>query len=158
MSLRRVRVFGACILVGGAVAIALVVGSRWHRAGQETWNREAIHATLERVVCAHNDASFIYVLENRTASDYRISDESEVRILGRSRSTGDLISEPSKHVSGEFPLLVQSKRKTHFALVWTADHDIDPDHIDDFVKTLNVRSFVLFDKARRYEIEFPGSG
>lgn len=158
MSLRRILVLGACILVAGAIVIALVVGGTWHRAGHGTWNREAIQTTFERVVCAHNDASFIYVLENRTASDYRINDESEVKILGRSRSTGDLISEPSKHVSGEFPLLVPAKRRTHFALVWTADHDIDPDHIDDFVKTLNIRSFVLLDKARRYEIEFPGGG
>lgn len=156
MSLRRMLIFGACVLVAGVIAIALVVGGTRHRAELGTWNREAIQATLERVACAHNDASFIYVLENRTASDYRISDESEVKILGRSRSTGELISEPSKHVSGEFPLLVPAKRRTHFALVWTADYDIDPDHIDDFVKTLNVRSFVLLDRARRYEIEFPG--
>lgn len=158
MSLRRILALGACILVAGAIVIALLVGGMWHRARQGTWNREAMEATLERVVCAHNDASFIYVLENRTASDYRISEESDVKILGRSRSTGDLISEPSQHVSGEFPLLVPARRRTHFALVWTADHDIDPDHLDDFVKTLNVRSFVLLDKVRRYEIEFPGGG
>jgi hypothetical protein len=97
------------------------------------------------------------VLENRTDADYRIEDESEVKILGRSRSTGGLVSEPRKHLSGEFPLLVPARRKVHFALVWTADREIDPGHIDEFVKSLNTRSFVVLDKVRRYAVEFPGS-
>jgi hypothetical protein len=40
--------------------------------------------------------------------------------------------------------------------VWTANQDLDPAGIDDFARGLNLRSFVLFDKIRRYQIEFPG--
>jgi hypothetical protein len=48
-------------------------------------------------------------------------------------------------------------QSVHFALVWTADHDIDPDHTDDFVKSLNIRSFVVLDKVSGRQIEFSGS-
>jgi hypothetical protein len=143
--------------VPGAVVTALVLGNPQRAPGNGTWNADAIRATLERVVPAHNDASFIYVLENRTDSDYRIAGESEVRILGRGRSKGELVPKVAEHVSGEFPLVVPARRKVHFALVWTADRDIDPARIDDFVHNLNIKSFVLFDQVRRYQIEFPGS-
>ena len=155
--MRRILFCGACILVPGSVVAALVFGGVWRSPARGARNSEAIRATLERVVATHNDASFIYVLENRSDSDYRIEDESAVKILGRSRATGDLVSEASKHLSGEFPLLVPARRTVHFALVWTADHDIDPDHTDDFVKSLNIRSFVVLDKVSGRQIEFPGS-
>ena len=155
--MRHILLYGACILVPGSVVAALVFGGAWRNPTHGTWNREAIRATLERVVSTHNDVSFIYVLENRTDADYRIEDESEVKIFGRSRSSGGLVSEPSKHLSGEFPLLVPARRKVHFALVWTADRDIDPGRIDGFLKGLNTRSFVILDKSRGYEIELPGS-
>lgn len=157
MSLKRILPYGACLLGAGAVVTALVFAGPWRNPEQRTWNQSAIRATLERVVSTHNDASFIYVLENRTGSDYRVRDESEVKILGRNRLTGALVPEVSKHVSGEFPLLLPAQRRTHFALVWTADHDIDPKRIDDFVKTLNMKSFVVLDKVRGYHIEFPAS-
>ena len=108
--MRRILFCGACILVPGSVVAALVFGGVWRSPARGARNSEAIRATLERVVTTHNDASFIYVLENRSDSDYRIEDESAVKILGRSRATGDLVSEASKHLSGEFPLLVPTMR------------------------------------------------
>jgi hypothetical protein len=39
--------------------------------------------------------------------------------------------------------------------VWTADRDIDADHIGDFVKSLDIQSFTVLDKLRGYEIDFP---
>ena len=155
MSLRRI-VIGACLVVPAALLAAWVWAGQSRNAWHGTWKNDTIRATLERVVPAHNDASFIYVLENRTDADYRIADESEVRILGRSRS-GDLMPKASQHVSGEFPLVVPARRKVHFALVYTANHDLDPKRMDEFVDGLNLRSFVVFDKVRRYQIEFPGS-
>ena len=155
MSLRRILLVGVCIVVPGAAISALVLGAYFRNPRQGTWNGDAIRATLERVVPAHNDASFIYVLENLTDSDYRIADESAVSILGRDKSTANLIPKIGEHVSGEFPLTLPRRRKLHFALVWTADHDIDPARMDDFVRNLNFRSFVLLDKVRRYQIEFP---
>src|SRR2546425_3770229 len=126
-------------------------------SSQGSWNVDSIRATLETVVPAHNDASFRYVLENRTDSDYRIANDSEVKVMGRNRSTGELMPKVGEHVSGEFPLWVPARRKVHFALVWTADQEIDPTRLDDFVRNLNLRSFVLFDQVRRYEIELPAN-
>jgi hypothetical protein len=111
-----------------------------------------MRATLETIVPAHNDASFRYVLENRTASDYRITAQSAVRIIQTAGSGAQFVA---SRVSGEFPLWVSARRKVHFALVWTSDRDIDPARLADFLNALNVRSFILFDKAHRYRIDLP---
>jgi hypothetical protein len=155
MSIRRILSVVAFAVAVAAVLVAVMTGHRWASAGRGDWNHGALRATLERVVPAHNDAFFVYQLENRTSSDYRIAG-SDVQILGR-RSTGDLMAATGAHVSGEFPLLVPARRKVHFALIWTADRDIEPSHMEDFVRTLNVRSFVLFDHKHRYQLEFPAN-
>ena len=114
-----------------------------------------IRATLETVVPAHNDLSFRYVLENMTDRDYPLPDESDVTILGRRRSSGDLVPEAGGHVSGDFPLLVPARRLVHFALVWTGDHEIDPAGVSDAVSRLDFVSFVVIDKVRQSRLEFP---
>lgn len=152
--MKRAIVIAACLVVSCAGVAAWVVTHRSPTDVHGTWNGNAIRATLERVVPSHNDASFLYVFENRTGTDYRI-DESDVKILGMSRSTGDWMPKAAEHISGEFPLVVPAGRKTHFALVWTSNHDIDPTKLEDFINNLNVRSFVLLDRIHRYQIELP---
>lgn len=156
MSLNRVISVGALVAAACALTGFLLSGHLQENR-RESWDTGAIRATFEMVVPAHNDASFRYVLENRTASDYRIADKSAVRIVERSKSAGESMPKVSEHISGEFPLWVPAGRKVHFALVWTADQDIDPARLDDFVSSLNIRSFVLFDNKHRYQIEFSTS-
>lgn len=154
MSLRRVIPIAASIAaVCGLLAWAATAHRRVNR--EAAWNDQAIKATFEMVVPAHNDASFRYVLENRTDSDYRIAKESEIQIVGKSRRTGEWMTKTTGHISGEIPLWAPAHRKVHFALVWTAAQDIDPDRLDAFVRDLDVGSFVLFDRVRGYRIEFP---
>ena len=152
--MKRIIAMGACAAAAGA-ALAGFFWFHSRSADDGAWNRRAIRARFERVVSTHNDASFVYLLENRTDSDYRVEDESEVQIVGRRRSTGALVPGIGKHVSGEFPLLLPAGRSSHFALVWTADRDIDADHAGDFVKSLDIQSFTVLDKLRGYEIDFP---
>ena len=153
--MKPIIAMGACAAAAGAALTGFVFWFHSRSADNGAWNRRAIRARFERVVSTHNDASFVYVLENRTISDYRIEDESEVQIVGRRRSTGALVAGVNKHVSGEFPLLLPAGRSSHFALVWTADKDIDADHTRDFVKSLDIQSFAVLDKLRGYEIDFP---
>ena len=153
--MKRIIAMGACAAAAGAALTGLLFWFHSRSADNGAWNRRAIRARLERVASTHNDASFVYLLENRTDSDYRVEDESEVQIVGRSRSTGALVPGIGKHVSGEFPLLLPAGRSSHFALVWTADRDIDADHTGDFVKSLDIQSFTVLDKLRGYEIDFP---
>jgi hypothetical protein len=145
------------LAMAACTAGAWIVVGRSHANRQVTWKTDAIRATLEVVVPAHNDASFRYVLENRTDTDYRIADGASVRMAVRSRSTRELTPRLAEHVSGEFPLWVPARRRVHFALVWTSDHEIGPDRLGDFVAGLDVQSFVLLDDASRYQIEFPAS-
>ena len=156
--MRRVVLTGS--VAAGAMVLAWlawIVAGGSQSASSETWNADAIRATLETVVPAHNDVSFLYVLENRTDADYRIAHDSEVTLLARSRSTGDFVPGAGEHMSGEFPLTVPARRKVHFALVWTANREIDPALTPEFVSNLDVKSFVVLDQVRRYRIECPTS-
>ncbi len=107
------------------------------------------------MIPVHNDVWFRYVLENRTDTDYHVADESQVRIVGKSRSTGALVPKLREHISGEFPLTVPAGQRVHFALVWTTDRDLEDVRVNDVVSGLNVSSFVVLDNASRYQIEFP---
>jgi len=149
------------VLTGAAVvALCAAAAAVWYPTSQRhalgsAWPADAIHATLETVVPAHNDLSFRYLLENRTDSDFRIADASDIRILGRSTTSTGLPPELAPHVSGEFPLLLPAHGKTHFALVWTSDAEIEPAQVSSAVQKLNLRSFLLVDNAHRFQIEFP---
>jgi hypothetical protein len=86
----------------------------WRNTERGSWKSDAIRASLEMAVPAHNDASSRYVLENRTESDYRIIDRGDVRIIQTAKSGAQSMA---SHVSREFPLWVPARRKVHFALV-----------------------------------------
>lgn len=151
---RTALTVAAVVALGAAAAVVWYSSSQQHEPGS-AWPADAIHATLETVVPAHNDLSFRYLLENRTDSDFRIANESDVRILGRSTAATGLPPELAPHVSGEFPLLLPARGKTHFALVWTSDAEIEPAQVSSAVQKLNLTSFVLVDNAHRFQIEFP---
>jgi hypothetical protein len=144
-----------CGLSACAVAIAWLGTARMRNVPPDADSSDAIRATLETVVSSHNDLSFRYVLENRSDRDYRLPDESDVKILGRNRSRGDLVPTAGEHVSGDFPLVIPARRNVHFALVWTSDREVDPAHVSDAVKRLDLVSFVVIDKSRHSQIELP---
>ena len=140
-----------------ASAVWLLAGPPRGRRPEQGWSVDAIRAKLERVVPVHNDVSFIYVLENLTDSAYSIERESDVSILGRSKSTGELLPKLDIHVSGEFPLVIPARRTTHFALVWTGDREMEPAQAIDAVRGLKLASFVVRDGGHHYQVEFPVS-
>jgi hypothetical protein len=145
---------GAFSVAAGAMAVAGILACHARNTVPEHSNDLLIRATLESVVPAHNDLWFRYVLENQTDSEYRVADESEVRILGR-RRTGVLERTRLENVSGEFPLVVPARGRVHFALIWTCDHEIVPAYVGNEVSGLSIRSFVFIDNVRQYQIEFP---
>jgi hypothetical protein len=153
LSLKLLGWTGAC--AGVAVAGALAWMTTKGGLPREFQNTNAIQGILQAVIPAHNDVFFEYVLENRTGGNFRIADASDVRILAKSRSTGRLMPESEKHLSGEFPLTVPPGRKAHFAVIWTGEKDVDPAEVDDFVRKSDAAALVIFDNARRYQIELP---
>ena len=50
-----------------------------------------------------------------------------------------------------------ARGRVHFALIWTADREIDPAQVGEFVSRLDLASFGVFDNVRLYQIEFPAS-
>jgi hypothetical protein len=155
MSVRSSILAAGCGLAACVVAVLWLRADRMRNASPDRDSGYAIHATLETVVPSHNDLSFRYVLENLSDRDYQLPDESDVRILGRNRSHGDLVPGAGAHVSGDFPLTVPAKRSTHFALVWTGDREVDPARVSDAVKGLDLMSFVVIDEVRHCQIELP---
>jgi hypothetical protein len=155
MSLRSAILVAGCGVTMCAVAVAWLRPGRMRNVSPDGDNGYKIRATLETVVPSHNDVSFRYVLENRSDRDYQLPDESDVKILGRNRSHGDLVPQTGEHVSGDFPLMVPAGRNVHFALVWTSDREVDPAEVSDVVKRLDLVSFVVIDKIRHYRIELP---
>jgi hypothetical protein len=107
------------------------------------------------VVPTHNDVAFIYLLENGMDADYRIPEEPAIRLRARSASTHQLRTKLPEQATGDFPLLLPARSKTHFALILTSNREVQPEQTFEFPKHLGIDSFVLFDPLRRYEIELP---
>lgn len=149
--------FLGALIAGLALLAAAVFGMR-NRSIPEHENGTAIRATLERVVPTHNDVAFVYLLENRTDADYRIPEEQAIRLRARSASTKRLLTKLPAQVTGDFPLLLPARSRTHFALIVTANHEVQPEQTAEFRKSLDIDSFLLFDPARRYQIELPAKG
>jgi hypothetical protein len=145
-------------LIPGLALLGAAVFRMLDRSKPEHGDRTAIRATLERVVPTHNDVIFIYLLENRTDADYRLPEERAIRLRARSASTRRLLTKLPEQVTGDFPLLLPARSKTHFALILTSNHEVQPEQTAEFRKSLDIDSFIVFDPARRYEIELPAHG
>lgn len=149
--------FLAVLIPGLAVLAAAVFGGR-EEPIPDDGNKTAIRATLERVVPTHNDVIFIYLLENQTDADYRIPEEHAIRLRARSASTRRLLTKLPEQVTGDFPLLLPARSKTHFALILTSSHEVQPEQTAEFRKSLDIDSFIVFDPKRHYEIDLPATG
>ena len=147
---------GLCAGLLGSAALVWTKAERTASLEGGPWNTSAVQGAFEMAVPAHNDLSFRYVLENRTGSEYRIRDAAGVRILARSKTTGRLMPSSERHLSAEVPLTLPPGRPVHFAVIWTAENDFAPD-ADDFPRENDIGSLVIFDVARRIQIELPAS-
>lgn len=157
-SARSGRLWFLAVLIPGLALLAAAVFGRREGLIPDDGNRTAIRATLESVVPTHNDVIFIYLLENRTDADYRIPEEPGIRLLARRTYTKRLLMKLPEQVTGDFPLLLPARGKTHFALIVTSNHEVQPEQTAEFRKSLDIDSFVVFDPIRHYEIELPAKG
>lgn len=151
---RSKRIWFLAILIAGLALLAAAF-EIIDRSIPDHGNRIAIQAKLERVIPTHNDVAFIYLLENRTGADYRIPEEGAIRLRARSASTKRLLFKFPGQITGDFPLLLPARSRSHFALIVTSNHDVQPEHTAEFQKSLDIESFLLFDPAGRFEIELP---
>jgi hypothetical protein len=157
-SARSRRLWFLAVLIPGLALLAAAIFGRRGGPIPGDGTTTAIRASLERVVPTHNDVIFVYLLENQTDADYRIPEEHAIRLRARSASTKRLLNKLPEQVTGDFPLLLPARSKTHFALILTSQHEVQPEQTAEFRKSLDIDSFILFDPTRHYEIELPANG
>jgi len=164
------------VIIGLAGLVLLIIFmtnakafKNWPSETSSSWHPQAIKATyvasqLKETDKTHCTLTLSYDLENNTDSDYRLDDGRELVIQSRLKSDGSLSQQEPIQLS--FPVFLPAKRHARLAIEMTERFawplEGDPAYIDklrEFVRQrlANVREFVLFDRARRYEVKLPGA-
>jgi hypothetical protein len=165
----RWKRLGLIALASCGLALILVLvkfqGARLFAGRANGWNSRAIESTLagvrvREVDSTHADVVFLYDLENRTDSDYRLSSGPNVVIMSRLQPSGSLSSD--QQVSLDSAAFVPAKNRTRISLRvnhpfdWPAQRDTAAERqLRQFVadEVAGLQGFVLFDQATRYQIE-----
>jgi hypothetical protein len=149
------------------VITALVLYARFSGTGPKPWNSSAITASYVgaqlRQLDSGNAALYLaYEVQNHTDSDYRLADGPQALVMTRLRADGSLSSQQQVRLS--YPIFLPARQRARVALEilspfsWPTENDaVFQDKLRDFVnQRLNdAQSFVLFDQADRFQIEFP---
>jgi hypothetical protein len=133
------------------------------------WNAHAIEGSLAGLRVREIDGSnsavvFLYDLDNKTDSDYKLAKGPSVVIMSRLKSSGSLSSDkPAILASSAF---VPAKNRTRIALeirqpfAWPARMDAKSEgRFRQLVagEVADINGFVLFDESARYQIDLPGA-
>jgi hypothetical protein len=157
-----------CVLL---LLLALIFG-RYSRpaattAAASAWNTQAIEGSLAGVRVTEIDPThaaivFLYDLDNRTDSDYRLVKGTNIVIMGRLKATDSLSSDqPADIESGAF-LPAGNRARVSIEVVepfaWPSQKDAAAERsFRELVvgQVAGLRGFVLFDQTARYQIELP---
>jgi hypothetical protein len=155
-------VLGVLLFVAAAFALK---GS--HRESSAMWGQGRVTAAcvgsqLKQIDQTHASLVISYDLQNRTGSDYRLTEDGVV-ILARLKSDRSL--SPARPFHLNYPVFVPPGQHARLALqitqpfAWPAEGD--PAYLDrfrEFVKgnLENVAEFVVFDQANHSQLELPG--
>lgn len=159
------------VWLGFALGVVLFVGAAAVFKGGGRESAAALHKGRVTAACVGNQlkeidqahASFVisYDLQNRTGSEFRLTQGSAV-ILTRLKSDGSLSQD--RALSLNYPVTVPPGQHAQLALqitqpfTWPAEED--PAYLDKlrgFVKGSleNVSEFVVFDQANQSQLELP---
>jgi hypothetical protein len=139
----------------------------------EGWNSNAIRSSFDGIQVKEIDpthAALIlsFDLENTTDSDYHLSKDQKVLIMGRLKSNSSFKAEDSMQIDDAVFLPAGSRArialKVSYAFNWPTQMvpgqvgPLTQEKFRRFVagKVDNLQGFILFDEAARYQIELPG--
>jgi hypothetical protein len=139
----------------------------------EGWNSTAIRSSFEGVQVKEVDPThaaliFSYDLENTTDSDYHLSNDPKVLIMGRLKSNTSLRPEDSMQIDKSIFLPARNRIRmsleVKYYFNWPTQMfpgqvgPVTQEKFRSFVagKTADLQGFVLFDDAAHYQIELPG--
>ncbi len=141
-----------------------------------SWDSHAIQVTFDGVLVDENKhVLFYYVLNNMTDMDYRISDGSDVVVMGKQRGTKNTLVELSvEQVKVFYPIILPAKqrhilvirdlRRTYKSFHGELKENPTPkeeqayhNNLEALIDRLfpNFNGFVIFDKASSREIDLP---
>jgi len=160
----KLPLLGFLVVLGLA---AVILYARSSGTGPKPWNSNAITATYVgtqlRQLDSGNAALYLaYEVQNHTDSDYRLADGPQALVMTRLRADGSLSSQQQVRLS--YPTFLPARQRARVALEilsplgWPAENDAAfQDKLRDFVnqRLADAQSFVLFDQADRFQIEFP---
>ena len=161
---------GFALTLAAIIGVALFYESRPKPA--VPWNRNAIKATFD-YLDTKNDGTlqFNYVLENTADADYSLEDMSDVEMMAKLERQKSLTA-AGDTVETELPIFLPSHRRLTFdfsireykypgsPLKKSATREERQEYrekVAEYVRDnlKNLEGFVLYDKATRYEIDFP---
>jgi hypothetical protein len=139
----------------------------------EGWNSNAIRGSFEGVQVKEIDPThaaliFSFDLENTTDSDYHLSKDQKVLIMGRLKSNGSFKAEDSMQIDNS--VFVPAGNRARIALKLSYSFNWPTQMVPDQVGPLtqekfrkfvagkidDLQGFLLFDEAARYQVELPG--
>jgi len=166
---------GVVVLIAAALLLLLMVvagkSARNNSPVKQTppWNSQAIEGIpagirVQEIDPTHTEVIFLYDLNNRTDTDYRLTKSPNIVVMSRLKSGGTLSAdEPIALDSAAF---VPARNRTRIALEvshlfsWPGQTGAYAEHAFNQLVTGDVASvagFVLFDQTNRYEIDFPAA-
>ncbi|HTZ99738.1 MAG TPA: hypothetical protein VMB02_05365 [Candidatus Aquilonibacter sp.] len=172
MQLWKKIAVGILIACVGLLAFAIAsakLGSRRLASAPGAWNSQAIEGTpagirVQEIDPTHAAVIFLYDLDNKTDTDYRLDKGPDVVVMTRLKSGGTLSGdEPVSLDSGAF---VPARNRTRIALEvnhvfhWPGQRGAYAERAFDQLvagDVSGIAGFVLFDQTNRYEIDFPGA-
>jgi hypothetical protein len=167
---------GVACLIASAVVLLLVVivagrPPRNPPAAVETppWNSQAIEGTLagirvQEIDLTHAAVVFLYDIENRTDTDYRLAKGPSIVIMSRLKSGGTLSAD--ERIELDSAAFVPARNRTRIALQvshifsWPGQNTAYAERAFNQLvagDVAGVAGFVLFDQTNRYEIDFPAA-
>jgi hypothetical protein len=105
--------------LGIAFGAALIVSSFiWYKARPKQWNNHAIKAEFDSLGTDGDSRSltFLYVLENKSDTDFRLENNSSVDLTGKLRQEGALSDDFTYVTVRTYPVVVPAKKRALISL------------------------------------------
>lgn len=166
---------GVLVLVTCALLLLLVIVSGRlvqsspppKRQQAPPWDSQAIQSIpvgirVQEIDPSHAAVVFLYDLENRTDTDYRLTKGPNVVIMSRLKAGGTLSA--NEQVTLDADAFVPARNRTRIALEvnhsfnWPGQNSTWAQHaLNQLVAgdVAGIAGFVLFDQTKRYQIDFP---
>jgi hypothetical protein len=172
--MKRWIITGLSFGAGLAITLLLIFGVySWFKNRPRAWDNKSITANYDGVDTEgdKNTLVFYYTLQNNTDFDYSIDDVAKITLLVKLERQKSLSGgKNDSFLKGDFPLFLPAKQRLRFGIHLGYPYEKkgkdNPSReeqvqyrkeVASYVKNelSNVDGFVLFDEAKRYQVDFP---